>query len=256
MGKRGFRFIQSDKDTQFDSTLAQHAIETESLSMPADWVTAGIYKCVISEMELQCTQGGLDLELIFWRSSTANTSDMDTSKIIDRITLAEGTGGATQIAGANQYFYKNPLGQSIEYVDEDHSGKIHVSLVNRDATKKNTAAIGTIQMTAGTGGEFSSITIGGVEVLSAAVSFDTDINTTVAALETNLDAYTGTSGWTSDAVTDTLTVTASSDAKLGEVSNALEIVATVTSDIATTDVDPTGALGDVSLILGCTPYFS
>ena len=252
----GIKYISSDKDSQFDSTLAQHAIETETLAMPSDWQTAGIYKCVISEMMLQCDQGGLDLELIFWRSASANNSDMDLSKIIARISLTEGTDGATQIAGANQYYYKNPLGQSIEYVDEDHSGQIHVSLVNRDATKKNTAAIGTIQMTAGTGGQFTMITIGGVEVLSAPVAFNGTINQTVQDLETNLDAFTGTSGWTSDAVTDTLTITASSADKLGEVSNNLEIVATVTSDIATTDVDPVGAFGDVVLTLGCTPYFS
>jgi hypothetical protein len=248
----GLKYISSDKDTQFDSTLAQHAIETESIAMPETWQQAGIYKCVISEMMLQCTQGGLDLELIFWRSASANSSDMDLAKIITRISLTEGTDGATQIGAANQYYYKNPLGQSIEYVDEDHSGQIHVSLVNRDATTKNTAAVGTIQMTAGTGGQFTMITIGGVEVLSAPVAFNGSINQTVADLETNLDAYTGTSGWTSDATTDTLTITSIA---LGSVNNDLEIVATVTSDIATTDVDPSGGLGDIVLTLGCTPTF-
>lgn len=252
----GMKYISSDKDTQFDSTLAQHEIESESLSMSTDWVTAGIHKCLISEMMLQCTQGGLDLELIFWRTSGFNDSDMDESKIINRISLAEGTDGATQIAGANQYYYKNPLGQSIEYIDEDHSSKIHVSLVNRDATKKNTAAVGTIQMTAGTGGEFSSITVDGVEILSGAVSFNGTINQTVADLETNVDAFTGTSGWTSDATTDTLTITAVADALLGEVTNSVVIANTLTSDIATTLVNPVGALGNVVLTLGCTPYFS
>ena len=111
-------------------------------------------------------------------------------------------------------------------------------------------------MTAGTGGQFTMITIGGVNVLSAPVAFNGTINQTVADLETNLDAYTGTSGWTSDAVTDTLTVTAVADSVLGSAGNDLEIVATVTSDIATTDVDPSGGLGDVVLTLGCTPYFS
>ncbi len=252
---QGIKYIQSDKDTQFDATLAQHAIESESINMPADWITAGVYKCTISELMLECTQGGLDLELIFWRTSGYNNADMDLAKIITRISLTEGTDGATQIGGANQYIYKNPLGQSVEYIDEDHSGKIHVSLVNRDATKKNTAAIGSVQMTAGTGGQFTQISIGGVDVLSAPVAFNGTINQTIADLETNLDAYTGTSGWTSDAVTDTLTITASADDKLGSASNDLEIIATVTSDIATTDVDPVGALGDIVLTMGCTPYF-
>lgn len=256
MGSLGMRFISSDKDTQFDSTLAQHAIESESIDMPTDWQTAGIYKCVISELAVQSTQGGLDLELIFWRTAGFDDADMDLSKVISRIALPEGS-DTLQIASANQFYYKNPLVQSIEYVDEDHSSKIHVSLVNRDATKKNTAASGTIQLTAGTAGsEISSVTVGGVTITSAAVPFNVSIDQTMADLETNIDAFTGTSGWTSDTVTDTCTITASSDDKLGEVSNDLEIVVTVTGDFATTDVDPTGALGDVVLTLGCTPYFS
>ncbi len=255
MAGLGMKYISSDKDLHFDSTLAQHAIENESLSMPTDWVTAGIYKCLISEMMLQCTQGGLDLELIFWRTAGYDDSDMDEAKIINRISLTEGTDGATQIAGANQYYYKNPLGQSVEYINEDHSGKIYVSLVNRDVTVKNTAAEGTIQLTAGTAGsQFTSVTVGGVTVTSGAVAFNTSINQTMADLETNIDAFTGTSGFTSDTTTDTTTITAVD--VLGEVGNG-EVIATVlTGDFATTIVNMAGALGDIVLTLGCTPYFS
>lgn len=253
---QGLKYIQSDKDTHFKTTLAQHALESVSLNMPDTWQTAGINKCTISELMLECTQGGLDLELIFWRTSGYNNADMDLAKIITRISLAEGTDGATQIGGANQYIYKNPLGQSIEFVDEDFSSKIHVSLVNRDATKKNTAAIGTIQLTAGTAGQITQITVDGEELLSAPVVWAVSIDNTMALLETEIDSFTGTSGWTSDTTTDTTTITASSDAKLGEVENGSVIVATVTGDLATTDVDPVGALGNAVLTLGCTPYFS
>ena len=98
---QGMKFISSDKDTQFNSTLATHAIENESVNMPADWITAGIYKCVISELTVQTTQPDLDLELIFWRNGSYNTSDMDTAKIIDRITLT---------ANSTAAFDQQPLG--------------------------------------------------------------------------------------------------------------------------------------------------
>jgi len=130
----GMKYISSDKDTQFTGTLAQHADELESIDMPADWQTAGIYKCTISELMVQISQIGLDLELIFWRSASANNdSDMDLTKVVSRVSLAA-LDATDRISGAGQYYYANPLVQNIEYIDEDHSGKIHVSLINRDVT--------------------------------------------------------------------------------------------------------------------------
>jgi len=60
----------------------------------------------------------------------------------------------------------------------------------------------------------------------------------------------------SDAVAAVLTVTADDDAVLGAGQNGAEIIATVTGDFVTTDVDPTGGTGNVVVTLGCTPYFS
>ena len=252
----GQKFISTDKDTQFIANLATNAIDSISLDMPSDWQTAGINKLVINELMLQCTQGGLDLELIFWRTSGYNNADMDEAKIITRISLTEGTDGATQIAGANQYYYKNPLGQSIEYVDEDNSSKIHVSLVNRDATAKNTAATGVITMSAGTGGNLTSMTLDGEELLSAPVAWNADIATTLLAIEVEIDSFTATSGWSSDAVAAALTMLAEGD-KLGEVSNNVVLDYAQSDDMAFSITTPiAGALGNVVLTLGCVPYFS
>ena len=143
---QGFKFIASDKDTHFTGALAQNAIESESINMPTPWQTAGVQKCVISELNFQSDQD-LDWEVIFWRNSDYDESDMDNSKVIDRITVAAST--SEQIAGAGQFIYENPLAQSIEYVDEDNTSKIHVSLVNRDATGKNAGATGEVALTIG-----------------------------------------------------------------------------------------------------------
>ena len=37
MGALGMKFISSDKDIQFDSTLITNALENESISMPSTW---------------------------------------------------------------------------------------------------------------------------------------------------------------------------------------------------------------------------
>jgi len=142
----GFAYIATDKDTHFTGALAENAIESESVDMPADWITADIEKCIISEMSFQSDQN-LDWELIFWANSDYNETDLDNSKVITRISLAATT--ADQIAGTAQYIYDNPLAQSIEYVDEDNTSKIHVSLLNRSATGKNAGATGEVVLRMG-----------------------------------------------------------------------------------------------------------
>ncbi len=130
----GMKYIASDKDVHFIDALADNAIKSESISMPSDWVTAGINKCVISELTAQ-SEEDIDLELIFWANGNYNSTDQDTAKMIGRVSLLKSTN--EQIGGAGQYYIPNPLAQSIEYIDEDHSGKIHVSLVCRDADTKS-----------------------------------------------------------------------------------------------------------------------
>jgi len=137
----GFAYIATDKDTDFEATLAENAILSESIDMPTDWQTADIQKCIISEMSVQSDEN-LDWELLFWANGDYNNTDLDLSKVITRISLAATT--ADQIAGSNQYIYDNPLAQSIEYVDEDNTSKIHISLINRSASAKSADPNGSI----------------------------------------------------------------------------------------------------------------
>ncbi len=146
MGSLGFKYIASLKGTHFTGALADNAIESESISLPDEWVTAGINKLVISELSFQAVED-LDWELIFWANGNYNSSDQDTSKIITRFSVAAST--SEQIAGANQFIYENPLAQSIEYNDEDNSSKIHVSLVCRSAAGKTAGAGGYVVLRIG-----------------------------------------------------------------------------------------------------------
>lgn len=133
------RYFASDKDTHFTGALAQNAIENESINMPTDWQTAGKQKITISEINLQADED-LDMELVLWSSSSYSNTDLDLDKMITRISFTAAT--AEQIAGAGQYYYENPLVQSIEYIDEDNTSKVHIGLVCRDASGKSAGASG------------------------------------------------------------------------------------------------------------------
>ncbi len=137
----GTRYIASDKDVHFQGALAGSGVVStgESISMPDDWVTAGIYKCVISELTAQ-TEEDIDLALIFWSNGNFNSTDQDAAKIVSVVQLSATNN--ERLGGAGQYYVPNPLIQNIEYVDEDHSGKIHVSLLCKDAAGKSASGSG------------------------------------------------------------------------------------------------------------------
>lgn len=143
---RGFKYIVSDKDTHFAGALADNAIENESISMPTDWGTSGIQKCIISELSFQADEN-LDWELIFWSDGDYNSTDLDLSKIVTRISIPETS--SDRIAGSNQFYYENPLVQSIEYVDKDNTSKIHVGLICRSAAGKTAGASGEVVLRMG-----------------------------------------------------------------------------------------------------------
>ena len=80
-------------------------------------------------------------ELAFWsKDSFEDTSDMDLDAFQSRWTFV--TADGIRYAGAGQYYYYID-GLDIPYLDEDNSGELHLSLVNRSAGAKS----------AGSGGE-------------------------------------------------------------------------------------------------------
>jgi hypothetical protein len=137
-------YIVSDKDSHFTGGLAQNAGEAESINFPADWRTIGVNQCVIESITIQSDQN-LEWDIYLWSGAEADNTDLDTDTFIDYFNYATTTG--KQIAGANQYYYASPSNNlNIAYKDDDNSGKLHVTLVNRSATAKNAGGTGEVKL--------------------------------------------------------------------------------------------------------------
>lgn len=98
------------------------------------------------------------------------------------------------------------------------------------------AATGTVTLTGGGAGSVDSITVNGVNTMSAPVSFTTDLPTTATAVAANINAHTSTPNYTAVAVGAVITITASTT---GSGTNGYAVVATTTT-ITATDTDMTG----------------
>ncbi len=135
--------IDSDKDTDFRDSLAQNAIEYESLDFPSDFSTTQIQKLLIRQVTLQSDQA-LNWDLMIWSDSGGADTDMDVDSHITTITLL--ASNAVTIAGTGQSYYDYELSSPISYTDKDNSGKLHVGLVNRSATAKNAGGTGEVKV--------------------------------------------------------------------------------------------------------------
>ncbi len=124
--------ISSDKDIDFTADLVQGAMETESIDMSADMATIGIDRLVIIGFVLQASRN-LEYDVIFWRTSGHDNTDLDLDKALGYINFSKSDG--KQVAGANQYRYPSE-NLKIFYRDEDQMSKIHVGLVNRSTITK------------------------------------------------------------------------------------------------------------------------
>ena len=98
------------------------------------------------------------------------------------------------------------------------------------------AATGTVTLTGGASGTVDSITVNGVNVMSGAVSFTTDLATTATAVAANITAHTSSPNYTAAAVGTVITITA---ATTGPAPNGFVVAATTTT-ITATDTDMVG----------------
>lgn len=103
-------------------------------------------------------------------------------------------------------------------------------------TPVNVAATGTVTLTGGAGGSVDSITVNGVNIMSAPVSYTTDLATTATAVASNINAHTSTPDYTAAAVGTVITITASTT---GSGSNGY-VVAVSTTTITGTATDMEG----------------
>lgn len=142
MPNYGVYYIDSVAGTHFTGALAQNAIESESIDFPDLLGSVGVHDVIIEGVTVQSDQN-LEWDVFIWSKNTYNTTNLDTAELVDYFNFPAANG--KQIAGANQYYYPLPANEvSVPYRDEDNTGKLHISLVNRSATSKNAGATGEV----------------------------------------------------------------------------------------------------------------
>ena len=92
------------------------------------------------------------------------------------------------------------------------------------------AATGTVTLTGGAGGSVDGITVNGVQIMSGAVSFTTDLATTATAVATNINLHTSIPNYSAVAVGPVITITAST---AGVATNGYVVAAATTTITAT-----------------------
>lgn len=97
-------------------------------------------------------------------------------------------------------------------------------------TPVNTAATGTVTLVSGAAGSVDGITVNGVQIMSAAVPFATDLSTTATNVAANITAYTSTPNYSATAVGPVITITAGTT---GSGTNGYAVVAAATTITAT-----------------------
>jgi hypothetical protein len=123
---------------------------------------------------------------------------------------------------------------SLERFTIDGTGN---SSIITDRTPTVLAATGTVTLTGGAAGSVDTITVDGVNIMSGAVSFSTDLATTATAVASNINAHTSTPEYTAVAVGAVITISATSGA--GSTPNGFEVLATATT-ITTSTTDMAG----------------
>lgn len=123
---------------------------------------------------------------------------------------------------------------SLERFTIDATGN---SSIITDRTPTALAATGTVTLTGGAAGSVDTITVDGVNIMSGAVSFSTDLATTATAVASNINAHASTPEYTAVAVGAVITISAASGA--GSTPNGFEVLATATT-ITTSTTDMAG----------------
>jgi hypothetical protein len=134
--------VVTDKDTHFTGAIAQNASEEENVALPA--ALAGVNgdaRGIIRAFTVLSDQN-LDWQLIFCSKDIFTDTDLDIDSTMLTYRFTAST-DALQIGGTGPYYYFKD-GLELPYVDEDKTGELHISLVNRSATGKNAGATGEV----------------------------------------------------------------------------------------------------------------
>ena len=138
-----FQFtVRTDKDTHFTGAIAQNAKEDENVVLPGAMSGVnGNARNMVRSLMLQSDEN-LAWEVAFWsKDSFEDTSDMDADAFRSRWSFVVADG--VQYGGTGQYYYYID-GLNIPYQDEDNSGELHISLVNRSSSGKSSGSSGEV----------------------------------------------------------------------------------------------------------------
>ena len=138
--------------------------------------------------------------------------------------LAELSRGFTNFTQQNFVYCHSGGATTLERFTIDGSGN---SSIVTDRTPLNTVATATVTLTGGAAGSVDSITVGGVNVMSSAVPFDTDLSTTATNGAANINAHTSDPEYTAAAVGPVITISASNAE--GSLPNGRVVAVTATT---------------------------
>ena len=105
------------------------------------------------------------------------------------------------------------------------------SSIISDRTPVAVAATGTVTLTAGASGSVDGITVDGVQIMSGAVTFNTDLATTAADVAADINSHTSTPDYSATSDGAVITITADT---ADEATNGFVVATTTTTLTATT----------------------
>lgn len=129
------------KGTQFTGAIAQNARQNENILLsPALQGTAGSARNILRALTVFSDEN-LAWEVQFYSSTAFSNGDLDADTFVGKIVFAVADGA--QVAGAGSFYYFSQ-NQQIPLWDDNATGKLHVSLVNRSAASKTAGSNGEI----------------------------------------------------------------------------------------------------------------
>lgn len=146
--------VRTNPATQFIAALAQNVALTLNLTMPPaasvagdGYVDPGLAAGNSVRMRLRsiwiASVENLAWEVWLWGTDTFNASTTDPAQSFPQSRVTFAAADAVRLAGAGLYYYQI-AGLDHPYADLDHTGELHLMLVNRSAAGKSAGADGAL----------------------------------------------------------------------------------------------------------------
>ena len=130
-----FYTMRSDKDTHFTGSIAQNAVEEESLTGLISNKVRITGIIILSDQELA-------YRVILYSTDAFADADLDVDSLINEFEF-DLPGYGRRIAGTGKYSMV-VTDLDMDYIDEDGTKELHVALQNLSSTSKNAGATGEV----------------------------------------------------------------------------------------------------------------